>query len=480
MRSRHLSTAALTAVTVAAAAFAAPAVAAGGSVSPTPASYTPSLATSGTDGSVEQVRQLVRCGSTMYAVGRFSSIKQGASTQARNNAFSFSATTGALTSWNPNVNGTVNTVALSPDCSTAYLGGSFTTVGVAAAKNIAAVSTAGTGALISSFASSAGSKVNHMELVGGHLLVGGNFTSINGSTKKYMVSLSPATGSDDGYVNLNISGKYSYVQQDGLPSGSNSTNIYNMTLSPDLSKVLIMGVFTSVGGQPRRQLAQLNLGSAGATIGSFYSNEFNQNCYVREPFWLQDASWSPDGQKVYIATTGYKPASDTDVNDGVTSGFYTSEPRGGLCDSAAAFPITDNSSVSAVNGADRLWINYTGCDSLYSTAADSSTVYVGGHERWLNNPVQCDNNNSGKAVVDPGMGGLDPSNGMAITTTNPLKGKYVRGRGLGADDMLIVPAGSPGAGLWIASDNAQNTDSCGTTTSGAPAGGHSGICLLPY
>jgi hypothetical protein len=36
------------------------------------------------------------------------------------------------------------------------------------------------------------------------------------------------------------------------------------------------------------------------------------------------------------------------------------------------------------------------------------------------------------------------------------------------------------AGLWIASDNAQNTDGCGTTSTGGLAQGHAGICFLPY
>nr|MBA2559607.1 hypothetical protein [Propionibacteriales bacterium] len=70
--------------------FAGPAlgVAGDGSVSATAATFTPTLATNGTDGSVEQIRQLVPCGSDMYAVGRFTSIKQGATTYTRNNAFS--------------------------------------------------------------------------------------------------------------------------------------------------------------------------------------------------------------------------------------------------------------------------------------------------------------------------------------------------------------------------------------------------------
>ena len=48
-------------------------------------------------------------------------------------------------------------------------------------------------------------------------------------------------------------------------------------------------------------------------------------------------------------------------------------------------------------------------------------------------------------------------------------GLYSRGRGIGADDMLITSAG-----LWIASDNEQDTAMCGGVF------GHAGICFLPY
>src|SRR5580692_1699041 len=89
-----------------------PAQAATGPVSSTPAAGTPQLATTGT---TEQVRQLAQCGGTMYAVGSFTSIKRYSSTFARDNAFSFSATSPYMvTSWNPDVNGVVNSVAFSP------------------------------------------------------------------------------------------------------------------------------------------------------------------------------------------------------------------------------------------------------------------------------------------------------------------------------------------------------------------------------
>jgi len=47
------------------------------SVSPTPASGTPELATTGT---TQQVRQIVQCGQTMYAVGSFTLISRAGTT----------------------------------------------------------------------------------------------------------------------------------------------------------------------------------------------------------------------------------------------------------------------------------------------------------------------------------------------------------------------------------------------------------------
>lgn len=414
----------------------------GGPVSSVPASWTPQLATSGTDGSIEQLRQFATCGGNMYAVGQFSALSKGATVSARNNAASFSATNGVVTGWNPNVNGRVDTVAFNgADCSYAYLGGKFTSVGGTTVKNIARVNTT-TGAVDAGFFNTAAGRVTHMEVMQGHLLVGGYFPG-------YLKSLNPTTGLSDGYAMPAISGTYVFP---GVKP--NATRVWNMTPSPDGNAVLIMGVFTSVGGFARRQIFRLNLGVT-ATVSGWYSDGnpanllyqdgFNEDCATVEPFWLQDASWAPDMSKIYVATTGYKP---WDQGAGGT-------PRAELCDAAAGFPATEETDV------DPLWINYTGCDSLYSTAADTNTVYVGGHQRWMNSPLGCD----GAGIVGtpaPGMAGLSPTTGALIF--NPTKG-----RGLGADDMLITPAG-----LWIASDNQANVNQCGGVY------GHAGICFLPY
>jgi hypothetical protein len=377
----------------------------------------------------------------MYAVGSFTSIKRYSSTFTRTNAFSFSATSPyAVTSWNPDVNGVVNSIAFSPDCSIAYLGGKFSSIGGTAVQNLAAVSTS-TGAVISTFGHSANGQVETLLYYNGHLLTGGYFTSVNnnGSADKYMASLNPSTGKDDGFIKLGISGNYQFPGVD-----SNPTRVYNQQLSNSGTLDLVEGDFTSVGGQPRQQMFMLNLSGTTAAVTGWTSPELNTNCNFNEPFYAQAGAWSPDDSTIYVATTGYKPAGSP---AGAT-------PRTGPCDAAIAYPSTQTSVTHK-------WINYTGCDSLYSTAADASTAYFGGHERWSMNPNDCDAQGPG-AISAPGMEGLDP--GTGALTFNPT-----RARGLGADDMLVTSAG-----LWIGSDNENNSVECGGVAS------HAGICLLPY
>ena len=435
----------------------------GGVVSATPASNTPHL--KATDTPAEQIRQLVQCGNTMYAVGTFTTILKGSTSYTRNNVFSFSATAPyTVTSWAPNVVGTygttsnvsatVNTIAFANgNCANAYIGGKFTSVNGTAVQNIAEIDTS-TGNVVSTFASKASGAVQTIAAAGNHLLVGGNFTGINGDTADpYMASLSPATGKSDGFVHLNISGSYQYP---GV--SANSTQVFNQQLSHGGTLDLVEGDFTSVGGQQREQIFMLNVGGSAAAVTGWTSPEFDGSdssypyqCATVEPFYLQAASWSPNDQTVYIATTGYHPFAQNPGNG----------PWTGLCDAAAAFPATQSAVLHT-------WVNYTGCDSLYSTAADASGVYFGGHERYSTNTNGCDGLGP-DGYNAPGMEGLDPANGSLYVNQDSSAGYYSRDRGLGADDMLATSAG-----LWIASDNLDGSQMCGGVQN------LSGICFLPY
>ena len=379
---------------------------------------------------VEQVRQLVQCGSRMYAVGRFSQVKWRGRTFTRNNAFSFQATAPfTISGWNPDVDGEVNSIAFSGGCGSAFLGGSFSSVHGTRAANIAKVDAA-TGRVVTQFGRRAGAP--GLSLVARHrpLLAGGQFKSVNGSSDSYLASLSPVTGRDDGFARLSISGSL----------GDGRTKIYNQQISHDGRMELAEGTFTSVGGQRRQQIVMLRLTRRHVTVTDWTSPEFFAFCQPEEQFWLRSASWSPDDQTVYVATTGFRPAFGP--------------PNSALCDAAAAFPATHRF-------VRHLWINYTGCDSLFATAATSRVAFFAGHERWADNRFGC--NERGPGAVDaPGMVGLSPRDGEVVY--NPT-----RSRGLGADDMLVTPAG-----LWIASDNADRATTCGRS------GGHAGICFLPF
>ncbi len=435
-----------------------------GVVSSTPASGTPQL-NPADDSPTQQIRQIAQCGNTMYAVGSFSDIEQGSTSYTRNNIMSWSATKPyTLTSWAPDVVGTygttsdvsdtLNTIAfVNGNCADAYIGGKFTSVNGTTVENIAEINTT-TGNVVAAFASKASGAVQTILGVGSHLLVGGYFTGINGDTSDpYMASLSPTTGKSDGFVHLNISGNYQY---DGV--ASNGTRIYNQQLSHSGTLDLVEGDFTSVGGLPRQQIFMLNVGGSSATVTGWTSPEWDGSssaypyqCATVEPFYIQTAAWSPDDSTVYIGTTGYHP-------NGYPVG---ATPRTGLCDAAAAFPATQTSVLHK-------WVNYTGCDSLYSAAADANAAYFGGHERFSMNSNDCDALGPG-GYNAPGMEGLDPANGNLYVNSDNSAGYYAHDRGLGADDMLLTSAG-----LWIASDNLDGSQTCGALYD------RSGICFLPY
>jgi hypothetical protein len=403
-------------------------------VQSTPVSTTPWLLKSTPN---QYVRELVPCGSRMYAVGTISAIGQGSHTYTRGNAFSFSATSGALTGWDPRVNGTVNSIAFSPDCATAYLGGRFTQVHGVAAANIVAVDTV-TGAVRTGFAHSAAGEVFTVQYTHGRLLAGGTFTWMNGVQRTRFASMTPDAGAVGAYAKLTLAGDYSNI----------TGRVYNSQLSHDGTRMLIEGVFTSINGIARRQVAVLDLGTR-ATLDGWNAPELNRACSASEAFFARAANWSPEDRSIYIATTGYLTRSGP--------GSTTTGPRAGLCDAVAAFPAT----ASAVSSK---WINYTGCDSLYAVAADTDNVYVSGHERWANNPDGCDAAGPG-AVSRPGLASINPSTGLA-TAWNPT-----RSLGHGGDDLTLTSAG-----LWVASDNwlDGNAQQCGGVTN------HGGICFLPY
>jgi hypothetical protein len=404
-------------------------VAATTTVSSTASSTTPYLVTVDTKPQTTMIRT---CGTQVWAVGAFTSVgSPGHSAVTRNNVVVFDQATGAISAVDPNVDGQVDAVTFSPDCSSAYLGGKFATVHGTAVKNLAKVSTS-TGAVDTAFAHNAPARVYAVQYANGHLFVGGAFKTINGSTgatASYLTSLNPATGKVDGYANnLGISGTYP----------KNTTHIFKFFPSPDGTRLAVNGVFTTVLGQQRLQVFVLDLGTSSVSLNAWYAPLLNQTCtgaQSGESFYAKGVAWSADSQFLYLATTGFRGAP--------------------LCDSAVKFSASANSNQAVI------WQNFTGGDSLYAAAASTNDVYVGGHMRWLDNPLGHDSCGPG-CSPRAGIGDIDATTGKA-TPWNPGKT-----RGHGVNDLYLDPQGN----LWVSSDAAAPGNCAGKF--------HPGICMFPH
>jgi hypothetical protein len=410
-----------------------PSPASADTVRSTPAGWTPYLLPSPPS---QNVADLEKCKGTMYAVGTATAVGRGSDTYVRSNAFSFSATTGVMTAWAPEVNGPVQSIAFSPDCSTAYLGGTFTQVNKVAARNLVAVNTV-TGAVKRRFKHEVNGPVDTVRYLHGAVIVGGRFTTVNGGRRTAMASLRPRTGVVTKYLRVRIRGRL----------GQTATEVFKSQPSHDRHKLLIEGTFTSIDGHRREQAAVLRLGKHAVKLDGWTSPELLQSCAIR--FYVRAGNWSPNDNTIYLAATGLHPESGP--------GSGGSDPRTGLCDAVSAFPAVSRS-------VPHRWINYSGCDSFYSVAADQDNVYAGGHPRWMDNPFGCNEAGPG-AVSRPGIGSLNPRTGLA-TSWNPT-----HSRGHGVDDLLVTKAG-----LWVASDTFTNggAQQCGGV------GDHGGICFFPY
>jgi hypothetical protein len=431
-----------------------------GAVSPTPATGTPELIYNTGSNDLNRINQMAECDGVMYAVGTFSEITQDGTDYSRSNIFSFSATAPyTVTSWAPQVNGTINSIAFNgTDCSDAYIGGNFTSVSGTAVKDIAEIDTT-VGDVVPTFGTStAGGEIETLLAVDGHLLVGGYFKWINGSdADPYMASVSPTTGQDDGFLHLDISGYYHYCDNKGKCTQGKTSSVQLQQLSHSGDYDLVEGDFTSVAGLQREQIFMLNLTTDPASVTAWTSPQWDGSdpsypyqCEPFEAWYIRAAAWSPDDSTVYIADTGDHPVNGSNAKH---------SKRTGLCDSVAAFPVT-------MGPVTDTWQEYAGCDSYYSVIADDAAVYAAGHPRWAENSDGCNAAGTG-AITDPGLQGLNPSNGDVYLRPDG-KAVYTMSRA-NASDMLLTSAG-----LWIGSTNRFGAQSCGGMS------GHSGLCFLPY
>jgi len=364
---------------------------------PRPASGTPEVA----DGHVQEIVQI---GSRVVLGGSFTSAGDAGQTTTvrRGRVLAFHAPTGALDpGFAPYLNGSVRALLPGPDEDSVYVGGDFTTLDGAPVRKLVLLDLR-TGRPVPGFqAPVLDGHVFDVQQLGGRLLVAGTFTRAGGARHAGLVALDAATGAVDPYLGVQVAGHHNY---DGR-GVSGSVGVRKLAVDPAGRRLVAIGNFKMVDGTDHDQAVMLDLTGSSARIAPWQTNRYDSACNIgAHDSYVRDVDFSPDGSYFVIVTTG---------------GYTLDDPQN-LCDAAARWE-------SAATGS-RLqptWVDATGGDSLLSVAVTGTAVYVGGHQRWMNNPLGEETRRAG-AVPRPGLAALDPANGLPLAW-NP--GRHPRGDG---------------------------------------------------
>jgi hypothetical protein len=369
---------------------------------------------------IMQVGTRVIVGGTFTNVSP-SGVVDGSHAVRRNKVLALAASSGALDNgFTPTFDGTVWDLWPGPSPDTVYVAGAFSHVNSVATKGIALLSTV-TGLAVPGFKpDKLDGIVYGVRLSGGHLFIGGSFHSVDRKPHAGLATLDPVTGALDPYMGVQLTGHHN----DSGTGSQGGVGARKMSVSPDGSRLIVIGNFKNADGTLHDQIVSLLLGGPSVVINPAW-NTLAYTAYCSSASfdtYVTDVDFAPDGSYFVVAATG---GSGTNI-DGTKSS----------CDTAARWNVTD----TGTNVRPR-WIDYSGKDTLASVAVTSTAVYVGGHQRWLNNPRGSDFAGPG-AVPRPGLGALDPASGVPLSW-NPGRNP----RGVGAAALLATSTG-----LWVGSD----------------------------
>ena len=182
-------------------------------------------------------------GDVVYVVGSFNSARPagapaGQQEVPRSNILAYDLTTGELIEdFAPTLNGAGRSLALSEDGKTLYVAGEFDRVNDEWHSRLAAFDISqGHGTLISSFQPVFSTTVKDIAVAGDTLYVGGYFTKVNKQQRTRLAALKASTGE--------------LLDWTASAEGPNA-QVYAIEVSPDHSKVVIGGSFSSVNGSSR-------------------------------------------------------------------------------------------------------------------------------------------------------------------------------------------------------------------------------------
>jgi hypothetical protein len=349
-------------------------------------------------------------GDTVVVGGAFTKVADSSrkTTYARKNIFAYGLNDGAIRSFAPTVDGAIYALAAGED-NTVYAGGGFKSVNGTAQRGLTRLAL--TGQRVTSFNAKINwGDVRALSARGSRLYAGGTFSAINGVNRTALARMNAATGAVDTAFDARLSAP-----------GLSRTRVEHFDISPDGRRLVAIGAILRSGGYDRTQIAMFDVSGTAATLVNWYTDAYKPQCMKGFDTYLRQVKFSPDGSYIVVAATGRASAPDK------------------LCDSAARFET------SGTGRRNPTWVQRTGGDSLYAVAVTGSAVYLGGHQRYFDNPLGTDAKGPGPgAVPRPGIGAVSPSTGRALPW-NPT-----RARGVGVRVFVAVPRG-----LLVGSDTDQ-------------------------
>ncbi len=362
-------------------------------VSADPVDWTPHV----TDGRVWAMALL---GDTVVVGGEFTAATDATrrAPASRRNLMAFRLSDGQVTPLAVDLDGPVYALAAAPDGSR-LVGGDFTLVNGRQRRSLARVDL-DTGRLHRSFYAPVDGDVRTLAVHGADLYVGGFYRAVHGRPRAGLARVDAMSGQlDEGF-------------DAGLDRAvNNRPRAEAMSLSPDGSRLVVIGNFTLAQGQSREQLAEYDVTGPQAVLTGWSTTFYGAGrCDSRFDSYVRGIDHSPDGAYFVVVTTGHDSGPDLP------------------CTTAARFETAGLGQHAPT------WINHTGGHSLYAVEVAGPAVYVGGHQLWQDNTYGHKTMGPG-AVERPGIAALDPLTGRALDW-NPT-----RSRGEGVRAFVASPRG---------------------------------------
>ena len=313
-----------------------------------------------------EVTSILVSGSTVYIAGVFTAVDG----EPRSGLAALNAADGSVTPFNPNVSpANVAGIALSSDGSIVYAAGYFSTVGGVERQSIAAVN-ATDGSVVTAFNPGADGPVFTVVTSGANVYLGGQFSTVGDQSRASLACVNGLDGSVTAFDPAPTFGNFGAFVQNLAVSGST---------------LYVGGLFTAIGGQPRANLAAVNLADGTATAFNPRANSNIRALTVAGSTIYVAGGFSAIGGQArsYVAAlnldgtaTAFNPSANAVViaigatNSSVYLGGFFSSLGGVARNNVAAIDATTGH-VTAFNP------NVDGA-GVYTLAASGQLLYLGG------------------------------------------------------------------------------------------------------